>query len=186
MKTLAILLLLASAANADSLFRDAYFVEPEAACDDSFRVMHAGPAAVTTTGGDPSTCRARCQRREERCLKDCPATPTPTAAPTPKPTGSPLPCEPIGGLKTYQPGESKMLCFNMPADPAKPFVEVAVVNLGNTGCGELEATLTAPSGLSNYSYGAQPNTIVARGSGGKFYLSTRLVWGCPSYTFTPR
>lgn len=134
--------------------------------------------------GDACT---KCDRAYRRCQREsCPtptALPSPTPSQSPKPTGSPLPCEPIGGVKTYQVGEEKMLCFD--AGPKRPWVEVNSINLKDASCSTLAMHLAAPSGATSDDIGAQPGSILPW-EPGQFFLWTKLVWGCNRYTFTAR
>lgn len=127
----------------------------------------------------------------ERCIRRCEREVCGTPAPSPSPTASPqpLPCEPIGGTKTYSAGEEKMLCFPMSAPPP-PFVEVQSRGLGNVGCAQMQATLISPAGLTYDSLGPQPGATLPRAAG-RWYLWTKLLWasdqpGCDSFVFTVR
>jgi hypothetical protein len=125
-----------------------------------------------------------CERMKRRYDRAC-ATPTPTPGiPSPtKSTPEPLPCEPVG-TKHYAPGQEIMMCF-VTTSSSPYLVEVSVENEGDTSCGELEAELRSPTGARHYSYGPQPNTVLPRVPG-KYYLWTRLSWGCNAYTFRVR
>lgn len=112
------------------------------------------------------------------------ATPTPVATATPKPTVSPLPCEPLGGEKSYRIGEEKMFCFD--AGDKRPFMEVQSVNLANTSCSALRVNLVAPNGAQNDEIASQPAAILPWAPG-RWYLWTKLIDGwCFKYTFTAR
>jgi len=133
----------------------------------------------TTESGE----KVKCTRFRPRVTPDPLPSPDPTRSPSPTATPKPLPCETLG-TKTYQVGEEKMLCFDVVAAES-PLVEVSVQNHGNLSCGELEAELRGPTGLRNYSLGPQPNTVLPR-TPGRYYLWTRLTWGCNLFTFRAR
>lgn len=47
----------------------------------------------------------------QRCYRRCEKNHAPLPSPSPKPTVAPLPCEPIGGTKTFVAGQDRMFCF---------------------------------------------------------------------------
>lgn len=111
------------------------------------------------------------------------ATQTPVPTATPKPTVSPMPCEQIGGTKDYSAGDEKLLCFD--AGAKRPLMEVSVKGQPSYA-GELAVQLQAPSGARYNAIASQPNTILPW-EPGRWYLSTKLLWGTPTnFVFTPR
>ena len=151
-----------------------------------------GMLAASYAGADEYVCTKK--NGDKIRVTDCRLigpTATPTAQPSPTPTRSPspLPCEPIGGVKTYQVGEEKMLCFD--AGEKRPFMEVQSVNLANTSCSALQIHLSAPSGNvevggKDDDIGSQPNAIKPW-EPGRWYLWTKLIGGwCFRYTFNAR
>ncbi len=124
----------------------------------------------------------------ERCIRRCeknhPAAPTAT----PRPTVAPLPCEPMGGEKTFTAGQPRMFCFDAAA--GSTFVEVASTSPANVGCAYFQSELTSPSGMKAYTEGAYPMGTVLRVPGRHYFWVTPL-WigdqpGCNTYTFTVR
>lgn len=119
-----------------------------------------------------------------------PAPPIVTAKPTSKPETTSIPCEDLGGLKNFQMGETKHFCFDVDGSIAAtyPFFEIQVVNKANWNCSTLAASLFNPQGeMLYYSYGTEPNTVGARGTGGRFEEWVKLYTaadGCFTYTFT--
>lgn len=111
-----------------------------------------------------------------------------TPSPSPKPTVEPLPCEPIGGVKTFVAGQDRMFCFT--AADGSTFVEVASTSPANVGCAYFRTELTSPSGLRSYGEGAYPMGTVLR-TPGRHYFWVAPLWiadgdGCDTYTFTVR
>lgn len=154
--------------------------------------MHHGVTVVADTA---RISEERCADLLARYTRQCVAIPT-VAPPTrtPPPTPVPLPCEPIGGTKTYQDGEEKMLCFDVKAGPTpKPgdfgtaLVQVQSRNHGNASCAHLLMTCTSPTGEIAHSQGVQPGCSF-KFAAGKFYVWTKLLQAdpavCRSYTFT--
>lgn len=123
-----------------------------------------------------------------RCRKFNPrATPAPTARPTPQPTVAPLPCEPIGGTKTFAEGQPRMFCFSVADGPT--ILEVASTTPANVGCSDFESELTSPTGHKTYTAGAYPMGSDFRSPGRWYFWVNPLHIGaglCNTYSFTVR
>lgn len=141
--------------------------------------------ALAVSGAEAATDK-QCDRMLRRYERQC-STPTPSPTPTrsPQPTVSPLPCEGVG-RKTYQPGEKKMLCWDVPTSGGVVIIES--VNAGNASCGQYMATMVGPDGSTYDSVGAQPMGTLSR-IAGRYYFATQHVWGdppCNTLTFSVR
>lgn len=142
---------------------------------------------ATTASAEHYTLRAE-QAIErgslERCYRRCEKNHAPLPSPSPKPTVAPIPCEGIG-TKTYQPGDEKMLCFDVKVAPA--IVQVQSQNHGNASCATMVMSCTSPSGFQTGGYGVQPGCAMI-GEAGRYYVYTKLINAdpaiCRTYTFT--
>lgn len=123
-----------------------------------------------------------------KCIKFNPReTPAPTARPTPQPTVAPLPCEPIGGTKTFAEGQPRMFCFSVADGPT--ILEVASTTPANVGCSDFESELTSPTGHKTYTAGAYPMGSDFRSPGRWYFWVNPLHIGaglCNTYSFTVR
>lgn len=74
-------------------------------------------------------------------------------------------------------------CFN----PGKSagYLEVSIVNKGNTQCSDLNMKLISPTGEEFVSYGSQPG-VTARQALGTWKIQFYLNWGCNMYDFAIR
>ena len=110
----------------------------------------------------------------------------PTASPAP--TVVPLPCESIGGTKTFVVRQERMFCFD--AGPGSAFVTVESTTPANVGCAYFRTELTSPSGLKSYGEGAYPMGTVLRTPGRHYFWVSPLDiadgGGCDTYKFTVR
>jgi len=130
----------------------------------------------------PESARSSLDRCYRRCEKNNPATPSPAPTASPKP----LPCEPIGGVKTFAEGEPRMFCFDV-LQPGSFFVEVASATPANVGCSYFQSQIVAPDGSTQNTEGAYPMGVVRRMNGKYYFYVKPLQVGaglCGTYSFT--
>lgn len=124
----------------------------------------------------------------QRCYRRCEKNHPPMPSPSPKPTVAPLPCEPIGGTKTFVAGQDRMFCFTAADGPL--WLTVESRSHGNASCAYLKGELTSPTGEKAQTEGVQLGAAVFRVPG-RYYFWVSPVWlseaeGCDTYTFTVR
>lgn len=130
----------------------------------------------------PESAKSSLDRCYRRCEKNNPPLPSPVPTHSPKP----LPCEPIGGVKTFAEGEPRMFCFDV-LQPGSFFVEVASTTPANVGCSYFQSQIVAPDGSTQNTEGAYPMGVVRRMNGKYYFYVKPLQVGaglCGTYSFT--
>lgn len=130
----------------------------------------------------PESAKSSLDRCYRRCEKNNPPLPSPVPTHSPKP----LPCEPIGGVKTFAEGEPRMFCFDIAAG-GSAIVEVASTTPANSGCSYFRSQLTAPNGTKANTDGAYPMAATWRMPGRYYFFVEPISIGeglCNTYRFT--
>lgn len=130
----------------------------------------------------PESAKSSLDRCYRRCEKNNPPLPSPVPTHSPKP----LPCEPIGGVKTFAEGEPRMFCFDV-LQPGSFFVEVASTTPANVGCSYFQSQIVAPDGSTQNTEGAYPMGVMRRMNGKYYFYVKPLQVGaglCGTYSFT--
>jgi hypothetical protein len=130
----------------------------------------------------PESAKSSLDRCYRRCEKNNPPLPSPEPTHSPKP----LPCEPIGGVKTFVEGEPRMFCFDIAAG-GSALVEVASTTPANVGCSYFQSQLTAPDGSKSNTDGAYPMGVARRMPGRYYFWVQPIKVGaglCNTYSFT--
>jgi hypothetical protein len=90
------------------------------------------------------------------------------------------------GPTTLQEGVDTYLCFDVPENTGRSFIEINSTNLSNASCSSVDIRVTGPNGATCSGVGTQPGCSAAPLTPGRWSAVYRLNWGCDRYRFTVR